>query len=189
MPAVRCSFRGHATRLAAVGAALSLLFGVGCGRDEFEDRTARLTVGDVTSELELDTCGLDGSTVFLVGRGPGAVVLQAVVGVDDDGRTGVTASTALTVEGGGWVQKAPNSAVLADSLGASGVESWERRDQTGRPPGAITSAAVRGARIQVEGRLEPLDTSSGRPIARSTTDAVVVPFRLDARCDDPSPTS
>jgi hypothetical protein len=163
---------------------------VGCGgRDEFQDRTARLTVGGVTSELELDSCGLDGSTVFLVGRGPGTVVLQAVVGVEDDGRTGVTASTGLTVEGGGWVKEAPNSAVLADSLGASGVESWERRDQTGRAPGAITSAEVRGARIQVEGRLEPLDISSGLPIARSTTDALVVPFRLDARCDETSASS
>jgi hypothetical protein len=175
----------------AGGATLSLLLllAAGCGRSEFEDRTARLTVGDVTSELDLDSCGLDGSTVFLVGRGPGAVVLQAVVGVEDDGSTGVTASTGITVEGGGWVREAPNSAVLAESLGASGVESWERRGQTGRAPGSISSAVVRGARIQVEGRLEPLDASSGLPIAGSPADARLVPFRLDARCDETTPTS
>lgn len=159
----------------------------GCSRSEFQDRTAQLTVGDTTSTVELDSCGLDGSTVFIVGRGPGDLVLQAVVGVGDDGRTGVTASTGITLEGGGWVEEAPNSAVLAGSIGASGAESWERRGQTGRAPGAITSAAVRGARIQVEGRLEPLDVTTGRPIATTADDALVIPFRLDARCDDTTP--
>lgn len=160
---------------------------VGCSRNEFEDRTARLTVGDTTSTVQLDSCGLDGTTVFIVGRAPGDVVLQAVVGVEDDGRTGVVTSTGLTVEGGGWLQEAPNSGVLADSVGASGAESWERRGQTGRPPGSITSADVRGARIQVAGELEPLDVTTGRPIASSPDDARSLPFRLDARCDDPSP--
>ncbi len=158
----------------------------GCGRSEFEDRTAQLTVGDVTSTLELDSCGLDGSTIFVVGRGPGNVVLQAVVGLADDGETGVAASTGLTVDGGRWVQESPNSAVLADALGASGAESWERRGQSGRVPGSITSAVLRGARIQVAGRLEPLDASTGLPIAASVDQARPVPFRLDARCDETS---
>lgn len=173
-----------ATSVSAVVSAVVLLAAVGCSRDEFEDRTAQLTVGGTTSTLEIDSCGLDGTTVFIVGRSPGDVVLQAVVGVDADGETGVAASTGLTVEGGGWANEAPNSAVLADSLGASGAESWERRGQSGRAPGEITSAVVRGARIQVEGRLEPLDVTTGRPIATTDADARLLDFRLDARCDE-----
>ena len=53
-------------------------------------------------------------------------------------------------------------------------------------PGSITSAVLRGARIQVAGRLEPLDASTGLPIAASVDQARPVPFRLDARCDETS---
>lgn len=175
---------GPGSAALAGAAVLALLAGVGCGRNEFEDRTARLTIGGDTSTFAVDSCGLDGTTVFLAGRAPGGAVLQAVVGVEDDASTGVLASTGLTVDGGGWIQEAPNSAVLAESIGASGVESWERRGQTGRAPGTITSAVVRGARIQVEGSLEPLDPATGRPIARSADDARRASFRLDARCDE-----
>ena len=165
--------------------ALAALLAVatGCSRNEFEDRTAVLVVGGESTTLAVDSCGLDGTTVFVVGRGPGGVVVQAVVGVEDDERTGIPASTGLTVDGASWANETPNSGVLADSYGASGAESWSRRGQSGRAPGSITSAVIRGSRIQVAGRLEPL-TPDGTVVPGRASDVPRIPFRLDARCDE-----
>lgn len=138
----------------------------GCGRDGFPDRTARVTDGARTITFQVESCGRDGRTVYVLGRTPDGQVLQAVVGVRADHRTGVVASSGLTVGD------------RARDRGAFGAEAWTRRGQDGPPPGRITSAAVRGARIQLAGGLVPLD-ATGHPAAGSEPSA----FTLDARCD------
>lgn len=145
----------------------ALLLGLaGCGREPgFEDRTARVTVDGKTTPYAVDGCGLDGETVFVLGRTEDGRVLQAAVGVEADGETGVTASTGLSVTEG----EAPVSAF--------GSEAWARRGETGDPPGAIDSARVRGARIQASGRAQPTD------VAGDPTSADPVAFSFDARCD------
>lgn len=138
-----------------------------CGREPaFEDRTAEVTLDGRTTTFTIDTCGLDGRTAFVVGRSDDGDVVQAVVGVEDDGETGVPASTGISV--------------IADdgsAHAAFGAESWTRRGGEGDPPGAIDSARVRGARIQAEGRAEPVD-GDDRPTGGEAVDLV-----LDARCD------
>lgn len=140
---------------------------VGCGREPaFPDRTARVTLDGQVTTFQVDGCGRDGETVYVVGRTDDGQVLQAVVGVEGDGATGVPASTGVTVtvgEGGG--------------VAAFGAEAWARRGQEGDPPGAVAGARVRGARIQAEGRAQPLD---GRDRPRP---GPWVPLALDARCD------
>lgn len=140
---------------------------VGCSREPaFEDRTARVTVDGETTTFQVDGCGLDGTTVFVLGRTDDGEVLQAVVGVEADGETGVPASTGLTV-----TQSDP-------PVAAFGAEAWARRRQDGPAPGTITSARVKGARIQSAGEAQPTD------IDEQPTSAAVVPFSLDARCDE-----
>ena len=152
---------------------LALALVAGCGRDEFDDRTARVALGGRTTTFELDSCGLDGTTAYVVGRSDDGTVLQAVVGVEgDDGTTGVPASTGLTV--------APRD---TDAMVAFGAEAWTRRGESGEPPGRITSARIRGSRIQAEGEAVPVD-DDGRPLDRPAT-ANPVDVSLDARCDDP----
>lgn len=151
--------------LAAVLA--GLILAAGCGRNEFKDRTAKVTVDGRATSYQVDSCGLDGSTLFVVGRASSGDVLQAVVGLGADAKTGVIASTGLTLTYEG-----------AD-LAAFGAESWARRGQTGEPPGRITRSTLRGSRIQVAGRLAPVD-ADGSPTAGGTD----ADFSLDARCDD-----
>lgn len=147
--------------------AAALLLGLaGCGREPgFEDRTARVTVDGETVTYTVDGCGLDGETVFVLGRTEDGRVLQAVVGVESDGETGVTASTGLSVT------------EADDPVSAFGAEAWARRGEAGDPPGTISSARVRGARIQASGRAQPSD-ASGDPTSDDPVD-----FTLDARCD------
>lgn len=148
--------------------ALVLASGVasGCSREPaFEDRTARVTVDGDTTTFEIDSCGKDGETVFVVGRTTDGAVLQAVVGVEDDGETGVPASTGLTVT------------EVDRPVSAFGEEAWARQRETGAPPGEIRTARVRGARIQAAGEAQPVD------VAGDPTSADPVPFTLDARCD------
>ncbi len=139
-----------------------------CGREPaFPDRVARVTVGGRTTTYQLDSCGLDGQTAFVVGRAEDGSVLQAVVGVEGDGETGVPESTGIDVADadlGGWA--------------AIGEESWARRGETGPPPGTIDTARIRGARIQAGGDAEPVD-AEGRPTG--TQEPVAI--GLDARCD------
>lgn len=153
--------------LLAVATALAVLTGAGCSRNEFEDRTAKVTIDGRTTIYQLDSCGLDGSTLFVVGRSTGGAVLQAVVGLDGDGSTGVTRSTGLTVTDGGV------------DFGAFGAESWERRGESGDPPGRISQANLRGSRIQVAGRFGTL-AAEGAPSVQGGR----IEFSLDARCDD-----
>lgn len=143
------------------------MLGGGCSRDGFEDRTARVEVDGTSTTYEVDACGLDGRTLFVVGRATDGTVLQAVVGLEADDDTGVPESTGLTV-----------STDDAD-LAAFGAESWARRGEAGAAPGRITGARLKGSRIQVEGRFATLD-----PDGRTVVDGAALPFSLDARCDE-----
>ena len=138
----------------------------GCGRHEFADRTAQVDLDGRVTTFDLDDCGLDGSTVYVVGQSSGGGVLQAVLGVAADESTGVPRSSGLTfgVEGQPWA--------------AFGAESWTRRGESGPAPGTITSARLRGSRIQLAGEVVAVDDED-----HPTTPARRVPFSLDARCD------
>lgn len=143
------------------------LAAVGCGREaSFPDRTARVTLDDDTTTFVVDACLLDGRTAYVVGRAEDGRVVQAVVGVEDDRETGVPDSTGITVTDGDT------------GVAAFGEEAWARRGETGIPPGAITSARIRGARIQAEGRTSPTGADD-RPLAGPTME-----LTFDARCDE-----
>lgn len=138
-----------------------------CGREPaFPDRTARLTVGDRTTTLQVDGCGLDGQTFRLAARAESGEVLQAAVGVESDGETGVPRSTGLTVFGFDQVD-----------LSAFGDEAWARRGKSGDAPGSIETARIRGARIQVSGEAAVVDADE------VPTGAQLLAVSLDARCD------
>lgn len=146
---------------------VALVGGAACSREPaFADRTARVTVDGETTSYDIDGCGLDGTTVFVLGRTDEGEVLQAVVGVEPDGETGVPTSTGISVTDG------------AVPVTAFGDEAWDRRGETGEAPGQITEARVRGARIQASGQAQPADVT-GRP-----TSGAPVPLSLDARCDE-----
>lgn len=139
----------------------------GCGREPaFADRTARITVGDRTTTFTVDGCGLEGQTFRLAARTESGAVLQATVGVEADGETGVPRSTGLTVYG--WEQV---------DLAAFGDESWARRGKDGEAPGEIETARIRGARVQASGRAAVVDEDE-----RPTSDQLL-DISLDARCD------
>ncbi|WCO66966.1 hypothetical protein PO878_20950 [Iamia majanohamensis] len=140
----------------------------GCGREPaFEDRTARVTVDGDATTYQVDGCVLDGQTAYVVGRSDDGAVVQAVVGVEADGETGVPTSTGLTVT----EDEVP--------VTAFGDEAWARRGETGDAPGSIDSARIRGARIQASGQAQPMAVDG------SPTSADPVPVSFDARCDDP----
>ena len=139
---------------------------VACTRDGFEDRTARVEMSGRIITYAVDSCGLDGTTAFVVGRAPGGSVLQAVVGVKDDKSTGVTSSSGLTFSDEGWANA------------AFGAESWSRRGEPGRAPGRITSAQVNGSRVLIIGEFEILDQND-----KPQEPVVTYPVTLEARCD------
>jgi hypothetical protein len=139
-----------------------------CGREPaFADRTARLTVGDRVTTFAVDACGLDGQTFRLAARSESGAVLQAAVGVEADGETGVPESTGITVYGYDQVD-----------LAAFGDESWARRGKDGEAPGAIDEARIRGARIQATGEAAVVDRDE------VPTGDQVLDIGLDARCDE-----
>ncbi|MEO6628496.1 MAG: hypothetical protein ABIP03_07980 [Aquihabitans sp.] len=154
-------------RSARVVVALFLMLGLvaACTRDGFDDRTARVEMDSRTTTYTVDSCGLDGATVFVVGRAGGSV-LQAVVGVEDDKSTGVVSSTGFTFGDEGWTNA------------AFGAESWSRRGESGRAPGRVTSAQVNGSRILITGEFEVLD-KNGTP----QEPALTYPVTFEARCD------
>lgn len=141
-----------------------------CGRGDFEDRTAVVELGGGRETYEVDACGLDEQTIFLVARSPGGAVVQAVVGLEDDDATGVVESTGLTID------LDPDSADTR--VAAFGEEAWARRGRSGTPPGTIASARLRGSRIQLSGEVVDLDALD-RPVAGRDPQ----PFSVDARCD------
>lgn len=150
--------------VAAMGVAASVLTACGGG---FEDRTASVVVGDDTTTFEVDSCGLEQATVFVVGRADGGRILQLVISLDDDGATGISDSSGFTVDADDGTEFA-----------AFGAEAWSRRAMTGPPPGEVVGARVEGSRIQASGRAVEVD-ADGRPAAGGTAATV----RLDARCD------
>jgi len=138
-----------------------------CGREPaFADRTARVTVGDRTTTFTVDACGLDGQTFRLAGRAESGAVLQAAVGVEADGETGVPRSTGITVFGFDQVD-----------LAAFGDEAWARRDKDGEAPGSIDTARIRGARVQASGEAAVVDEDE------VPTGDQLLDITLDARCD------
>lgn len=152
-----------------VASTLVLALAVGCSGKDFEDRTAVVEIDGASTTFTVDSCGLDGETVFVVGRSAGGATLQAVVGVqENDHETGIPDLTGVSV-----------TDASSDRQGF-GAGSWELRDMTGRAPGRIDEARVRGARIQVSGALEAVDASGRVPEAPGPT----VAFSLDARCDE-----
>lgn len=160
--------RRSARRAGAVLLSLVLVANA-CSRDGFEDRTAVVEVGDQTVHFEIDSCGLDETTLFVVGRSDAGEVLQAVVGLEDDGSTGDPAATGATVEVG------------PDTYAAFGSISWSLREGPGSAPGSIAWSRLRGARVQLSGDAELVDEAD-RPVTGA--DARSVPLRLDARCDE-----
>ena len=155
-----------------VAGALALLGATaGCSKDEFEDRTAVITVGGSSQTYEVDACGLDGQTVFVVARADDGAIAQGVMGLEDDDETGVPASTGITVD----LDPGSDDTRVA----AFGEEAWERRGSTGEAPGTIASAKLRGSRIQFSGEVVPVDADDV-PVP----DAEASTFSLDARCDE-----
>lgn len=153
----------NASRVAATGRVLGvgLVLAVlaGCARDDFPDRSARVDLDGTVVTFDLASCGLDGDTLYLVGRSRAGHVLQAVVVLEDDGTTGDPAGTGVSVD-------------LDDrSSEAFGADSWRLRGEEGEAPGAVGWARLRGSRIQVGGELDEVGGPS-------------VPFTLDARCDE-----
>lgn len=154
---------------AALAASTAAALG-GCGRGEFEDRTAVVRVGGSSRTYEVASCGLDDRTLFLVARAADGAVVQAVVGLEDDLEAGVPASTGVSID---------EDPTRTDTRSAAfGAEAWERRGEQGAPPGSISAARLRGSRIQVDGELVPVDAQD-----RAVAGADGVAFSLDARCD------
>lgn len=146
----------------------------GCARgEEFPDRSAVVELDGDRRTYDVADCGLDGQTIFLVARADDGAVVQAVLGLEDDDETGIPASTGVTVD--------LDPSRTDTRFAAFGTEAWERRGTGGPVPGEITSARLRGSRIQLSGRAVPVDAQD-RPIDR----AEPVEVSVDARCDEPS---
>ena len=161
-------------RILAVAATVLVALGGlgGCGRKEFEDRTAIVTVGDARTSFTLDECGRDGQTIYVVGRADDGSMFQAVMGLRKDKLTAVARSTGFTLDA--------DPSRDDTRVGAFGNEAWERKGGAGAAPGRIDDARLRGSRIQFDGQAVPLDGADRRvPGAASTH------FSLDARCDRP----
>ena len=117
---------------------VAALAAVGCGRGgDFPDRTAVVALGGSSQTYDVVSCGRDGRTVFVVARAPDGALLQGVVGLAADRKTGVLASTGLTVD--------LDPTTTSSRVAAFGAESWARRGRSGHPPGTITAARLRGS--------------------------------------------
>jgi hypothetical protein len=143
----------------------------GCAKDDFADRSAVVTIGGSRQTYEVESCGLDKQTVFVVARADDGAILQGVMGLEKDDKTGVPASTGVTVD------LDPSSEDTR--VAAFGAEAWERRGSAGKAPGSISSAKLRGSRIQFSGDVVPVDANDV-PVPDGTPDR----FSVDARCDE-----
>jgi len=158
--------------LVGLAVAAALVAGLaGCSRSEFEDKTAVVKVGGSSETYEVDSCGLDHQTVFVVARADDGAIIQGVMGLKKDDKTGIPASTGITIDFD------PSSDQTR--VAAFGAEAWERKGSTGKPPGTITSAKLRGSRIQFSGDAVPVDANDV-PVP----DGKAERFSLDARCDE-----
>jgi hypothetical protein len=156
----------------ALAFAVALVGGAArCARNEFEDRTAVVTVDGTAADFDVASCGLDGQTLFVVARADDGAVVQAVVGLAADDQTGITASSGITVD--------RDPTTDTSRVAAFGAESWERRGKAGTPPGTIRSARLRGSRIQLTASAVAVDAQD-RPVDR----AEPVELSFDARCDE-----
>lgn len=162
--------RRRAVIVATMVAACSTV-AVGCGRGEFADRTAVVEVGGSRQTYQVDSCGLDGTTLYVVGRAADGAVLQAVVGLEDDLATGIPASTGVSVDA--------DPQRTDTRIAAFGAEAWERRGATGPAPGSVSSARLRGSRIQLSAEAVAVDA-----LDRPVTGAEPTLLRVDARCDE-----
>lgn len=139
----------------------------GCGRDGFADRTAVITTGGRSTTYTVDSCGLDGDTVFLVGRAPDRSVVQAVIASEGEGEVVALEISGLTF------------GTVDETWAAFGPDAWTRRQGPGSAPGGLDSGWVRGSRVQVDGTAERLDRHD-RVLERSDDAG----FTLEARCDE-----
>ena len=143
----------------------------GCSKSEFEDRTANIKVGGSQQQYEVESCGLDGRTVFVVARADDGAIVQGVMGLRKDDQTGIPASTGITID----LDPSSDETRVA----AFGAEAWERKGSSGKAPGSISSAKLRGSRIQFSGTAVPVDADDV-PVPNGEPQT----FSLDARCDD-----
>jgi len=143
----------------------------GCAKDGFEDRTAIVRIGGSSQTYEVQSCGLDGQTVFVVARADDGAIVQGVMGLKSDDKTGIPRSTGVTID----LDPTSDETRVA----AFGAEAWERRGSAGKPPGSIASAKLRGSRIQFSGTAVPVDAGDV-PVPDGEPQA----FSLDARCDE-----
>ena len=158
--------------------ALLALAGSGCGKNPSgpDDRTASVRIDGRTRDFVIDSCGIDGRTVFVVGRPadggdePGQIILQAVVGFADREHQEIDLdAVAVTVD-----------LSATERVGAIGPESLERLGGTPPAPGTIESAERRGSRITIRAEAEHLTMDN------DGTGASAGPLTVDTRCADPA---
>ncbi|HSP04424.1 MAG TPA: hypothetical protein VLR27_13025 [Acidimicrobiales bacterium] len=141
--------------------------------DGLEPLQARVRTPDQRATIDVDGCGRDGDVIVL-GASSSSVLVQLLLVLDGD-EVDLDAS-GLTV-------------TLGDrgTLGAGDAEVI----QAERPAGAITSANVRGDRIEVVADAEPvtpgadLDAGEVRVVARCTADEELAAPVLDADLTQP----
>ncbi len=164
--------------------ALVSLVAAGCGQDAattstttsttespfatgFTDRTATVFLDGRTLHFTLDSCGLDSRAFHLAGRDGSGATLEAVVVVEDDGRTGVPEATWITV-----------SDLDGLDLSAFGEEAWAEQGPGGEAAGRIGASRIDSISIAAGGDLAVVD-EDGRPTGEERPG-----FLLDAFCDE-----
>lgn len=142
--------------LLAGAAALLVVTGACRERNDLDGDTVRVRLPDRTTELDVISCGLDGD-VFVLGASSADAFVQLLLVVDGDEID--RDRSAITVE------VARDGVLGAGSPDALGV----------RPgvTGEITSATIRGDRVDVEADARLVDDASGED---------TVPLEVAGRC-------
>jgi hypothetical protein len=132
--------------------------------------TAEVAVGGDDHTVRLESCGRDGSTIFLLGEGDG-VVLQVAIEVEGEPgeETAETSGVGLSV-----VFEEDDRA-----MGAFGSDAAERADIPGTPPGTVDSVRIDGSRVRISAQAEVLDGDN-----RGTGEAAGQ-LTVDANCPEP----
>ncbi len=136
----------------------------------FQDRTATVLVGDVTTTYTLDACEIADDTFHLTGRSESGGTLEAQGVVKDNGRGVVLGSTGIIVTAIEDLQPV--------GLSAFGEDAWADRDGSGPAPGVIGNARVNDPLVQEAGQVAVVD-----PDEQPTGDELRT-FSLDAYCDE-----
>ncbi len=166
-----------ARTVVVVALVLAASVSAGCGKKPSgpDDRTATVRIDGRTLDFVVDSCGIDGRTVFVVGRpadptaDPGQQIMQAAVGFADRQHQDIDLdAVAVTVD-----------LSATDRVGAIGPESLDRLGGTPPAPGRIESAQRRGSRITIRARAERL-TMDNKGTGESAG-----PLVVDTRCADP----